>query len=150
VIDGVKRIPLPIYEDGRGYLFEVVHATDAFLPQFGQVYVVGDPAADVVRGMHMHRELIDLFCIVHGRALFILSDERPGSPTFKQIERVVLDGARPQLVVVPPLVLHGWKSLVADTVLLSTASHVYNREHPDEIRLPWDYCGAAVWDVEKK
>ena len=36
----------------------------------------------------------------------------------------------------PPGIYHGWMSLEPDTLLLSTASHVYNRDKPDEERIP--------------
>ena len=40
------------------------------------------------------------------------------------------------MIVVPPGVYHGWMSLEDDTQLVSTASEVYNREKPDEVRIP--------------
>jgi len=55
----------------------------------------------------------------------------------------------PRLIVVPLGVYHGWMCLEDDTQLISTASHVYNRENPDEVRMPPDSF-ADVWTVKGK
>jgi dTDP-4-dehydrorhamnose 3,5-epimerase-like enzyme len=51
------------------------------------------------------------------------------------------------LVVVPPGVYHGWMALEDDTQMISTASHVYNRERPDEVRVSPDSFG-YIWEVK--
>ncbi|MBI3961573.1 MAG: dTDP-4-dehydrorhamnose 3,5-epimerase family protein, partial [Deinococcus sp.] len=53
----------------------------------------------------------------------------------------------PTLIGVPPGVYHGWMALEDDTQLISTASEVYNRERPDEVRIPPDSFG-DVWTVQ--
>ena len=42
-IEGVRLIELVRHEDDRGYLYEIIHSTDQFLPKFGQVYIVCSP-----------------------------------------------------------------------------------------------------------
>jgi dTDP-4-dehydrorhamnose 3,5-epimerase-like enzyme len=58
------------------------------------------------------------------------------------------------MIVVPPGVYHGWMSLEDDTIMLSVASHVYDREHPDEERVSPhafdDLFGKDVWQVEAR
>ena len=51
------------------------------------------------------------------------------------------------MIVVPPGVYHGWMALEDDTQLISTASEVYNREKPDEVRIPPESFG-DVWEVK--
>jgi len=60
---------------------------------------------------------------------------------------VVIGERRPRLLVMPPGVYHGWMSLEDDTLMVSTASEVYNRENPDEVRIPPDSFG-DVWTVQ--
>jgi dTDP-4-dehydrorhamnose 3,5-epimerase len=60
---------------------------------------------------------------------------------------LVVGERKPLLVAVPPGVYHGWMSLEDDTQLIGIASHTYNREDPDEIRLPPDHFG-DVWTVK--
>ncbi len=152
MIEGVKVIELTVREDDRGYLIEIARtATDsephAVVHQFGQVYLVGDPVRGTIRAFHKHNELWDWFFISHGSAKFVLKDDRPDSPTYGEMMTIVASARNPKLIVVPPGVYHGWMSLEDDTQLISTASHVYNRENPDEVRIPPDSFG-DVWTVK--
>src|SRR5207244_9611160 len=141
---GVRSIDLIARVDDRGYLIEIVRASDPFLTKFGQVYLVGNFAKGTVRAFHKHAELWDLFFISHGAAKFVLVDDRPASATHKEMNTFVISARNPALIVVPPGVFHGWMSLEDDTQMISTASEVYQRERPDEVRVPADSFG-EVW-----
>ena len=152
MIQDVRVIDLELYEDDRGYLFEIARSVDDSVPhgvihRFGQVYLVGNPIRGTIRAFHKHQELWDWFCIVHGSAKFFLVDDRPSSPTKDQTMTITSSARKPRLIVVPPGVYHGWMSLEDDTQMVSTASHPYNREQPDEVRLPADAFG-DVWSVK--
>lgn len=140
-IKGVSLVDLKVNIDDRGYLYEIIHNTDPFVNQIAQVYLVGDPVRGTIRAYHKHAELHDWFCIIHGSAKFVLKDDRSDSPTFGEIASFVLSERAPKLLVVPPGVYHGWMSLEDDTIMVSTASTVYNRENPDETRIPPDAFG---------
>jgi len=152
MIEGVKVVELVTREDDRGYLIEVVReASDAephgVVHKFGQVYLVGNPVRGSIRAFHKHRELWDWFFISKGRAKFVLKDDREESSTYGEMMTIIASERNPKLIVVPPGVYHGWMSLEDDTQLVSTASHVYNREDPDEVRIPPDSFG-DVWTVK--
>ena len=152
MIEDVKIIPLSVHTDDRGYLMEIARIQGgdephAVVHQFGQVYLVGNMTRGTIRAFHKHLELWDWFCISHGSAKFVLKDDREGSPTFEEMIVVVVGDRKPSLVVVPPGVYHGWMSLEDDTQMVSTASHTYNHEIPDEIRIAPDSFG-DVWTVE--
>ena len=152
MIKDVKVVDLTIHEDDRGYLVEIArHADDpephGIVHQFGQVYLVGYPARGAIRAFHKHNELWDWFCISHGSAKFVLKDDRPDSPTYEEMMTIIASERKPRLIAVPPGVYHGWMSLEDDTQMVSTASHTYNRENPDEVRIPPDSFG-EVWAVE--
>jgi len=146
-IDDVKIISLATHADDRGYLIEIVRASDPYFTQFGQVYLVGDHKAGTIRAFHKHEKLWDWFFISHGSAKFVLRDDREQSPTYGNLMTVVTGDRNPCLVVVPPGVFHGWMSLCDDTQLVSTASDVYNRDKPDEVRIPPDSYG-DIWSVK--
>jgi len=152
MIQGVQVIPLAAHMDDRGYLIEIARRADDPEPhgvvhQFGQVYLVGNMTRNTIRAFHKHNELWDWFFISHGSAKFVLVDDRDDSPT-KDAKMTIVTGERkPALVVVPPGVYHGWMSLEDDTQMISTASHAYNRENPDEVRIPPDSFG-DVWTVK--
>jgi dTDP-4-dehydrorhamnose 3,5-epimerase len=152
MIQDVQVIDLMAHYDDRGYLVEIArHADDpephGVVHRFGQVYLVGDMTRGTIRAFHKHNELWDWFFISHGSAKFVLQDDRPDSPTYGELMTVVTGERRPRLIVVPPGVFHGWMSLEDDTQMISTASHTYNREQPDEVRISPDAFG-DVWTVK--
>jgi len=152
MIDGVEVIDLITHEDDRGYLIEIVREAGdpgphGVVHKFGQVYLVGDPVRRTVRAFHKHEELWDWFFISHGSAKFVLKDDREDGPTYGEVMTIVASARKPRLIVVPPGVYHGWMSLEDDTQLVSTASHTYDRENPDEVRIPPDSFG-DVWTVK--
>ncbi len=153
-IHDVQQINLKVHEDDRGYLYEVLHGSDPFVSKFGQVYMVGDRIEYVTRAYHKHEELHDWFCIVHGAAKFVLVDDRETSPTYRKFDILVGTGRTPSLVVVPPGVYHGWMSLEPDTLMCSTASHEYNAEKPDEVRVSPSHfdelIGENPWQIVAK
>jgi dTDP-4-dehydrorhamnose 3,5-epimerase len=146
MIEGVKVVPLVAHVDDRGYLIEIIRATDPHFTKFGQVYLVGSVARGTIRAFHKHKELIDWFFISNGSAKFALRDDRPDRPTYQEMQTVVIGTNNPSLIVVPPGVFHGWMALEDNTQLISTASEVYNRGNPDEVRVPPDSFG-YVWEV---
>ncbi len=152
MIQDVQVIDLTAHEDDRGYLIEIVRRSGgpephAVVHQFGQVYLVGDRTRGTVRAFHKHEQLWDWFFISHGSAKFVLKDDRPESPTHGEVMTIVVGERRPRLLVVPPGVFHGWMALEDDTQLVSTASHTYQHEDPDEVRVPADSFG-DVWTVK--
>ena len=152
MIQDVQVIDLTLRQDDRGYLIEIARRADdpephGVIHQFGQVYLVGDLTRGTVRAYHKHEELWDWFFISHGSAKFVLKDDRPDSPTYGEVMTIVASERLPRLIAVPPGVYHGWMSLEDDTQMVSTASQVYNRENPDEVRIPPDSFG-DVWTVK--
>jgi dTDP-4-dehydrorhamnose 3,5-epimerase len=145
-IPGVAVKSLPVHEDDRGSLYELIHAYE--MDKFGQVYVVNDPVRGTVRAFHKHKALTDYFCITSGRAKFVLVDGEPGTDEAVMLS-AVLDGRRPQLLTVPPGVWHGWMSLEDNTTLVSVADELYQHQNPDEVRVAPDTWG-DVWTVKGK
>jgi len=145
-IRDVACVSLLARTDDRGYLIEILRATDPHFTKFGQAYLVGNFGRGVVRAFHKHVTLWDWFFISHGAAKFVLVDDREDSPTYRQVNSIVVGARNPALIAVPPGVFHGWISLEDDTQMISIASEVYNREKPDEVRVPPDTFG-DVWTV---
>lgn len=140
---------LVVRSDDRGYLVEILRANDPHFTKFGQVYLVGNIARGTIRAWHKHEVLWDWFFISHGTAKFALYDDRPRSPTYRETNTFVMGARQPAVLTVPPGVFHGWMSLEDDTQLVSTASEVYDRAKPDEVRVPYDSFGYD-WSVRFK
>lgn len=151
MIEGVKLVPLVTYGDDRGYLTEIYRTDTDYHKEFGgalnQVYIVENPSRETIRAFHRHKELWDFFFISHGSAKFALYDGREDSPTYKETNTFVLGEKRRFMLVVPPGVYHGWMSLEDDTQLISVASCTYNRESPDEERVPPESFG-YTWEIK--
>lgn len=156
-VDGAQLVELTRHEDDRGCLFEIIHATDPFLPQFGQVYAVNSPVRGTIRAFHKHYSLWDYFCVVRGAAKFVLARADDAVATAcaergqvcrpESLSTFVLTERRPALLVVPPMTWHGWMALEDQTLVVATGSEVYDREHPDELRVTPDIFG-DVWTVK--
>lgn len=131
-IPGTLLIDLEINQDSRGALYEVLHKSD--IPtdiDLQQVYIVSDPIRGTIRAFHRHEKLWDFFHIVRGSAIFCL--EQVGV-----VRKIILSERKPQLLVVPPSVYHGWMSLEDNTILVSIGSEEYDQDNPDEERVKWD------------
>lgn len=156
MIKGVRLIELVRHIDDRGYLYEVIHSTDDFLPKFGQNYVVCSPIRGAIRAFHRHDVLWDYFCVVRGTAKFVLADAadelakaaaEKGEPCVPHVlDTFVLSERKPSLLVVPAGIWHGWMALEDETMVVASGSEVYNHASPDEVRVPPEVFG-DVWTV---
>ena len=157
----VRVIDLVRHIDDRGDLCELWRLSWG-INKVNQVYTVFDPRPMTVRAYHRHEFLWDLFTIVSGSAKFHVV-QGPKSfplPPIGNVDLrsglagddliVTLSARKPQLLVVPPFYWHGWMSLEPGTMLLSLASHEYNKDKPDEERIPFDAFGDHVWKVHHK
>jgi dTDP-4-dehydrorhamnose 3,5-epimerase len=92
-----------------------------------------------VTGWHAHAVTTDrLFCAV-GTIRVSLFDGRRSSPTSGNLWHRTFGGARPLLVVVPPGVWHGVKTIGPDPALImNLVDKAYSYETPDHWRLPPD------------
>lgn len=148
-IKGLEVVPLEVHVDDRGYLIEIVRVTDPYIKKFGQVYVAGSTTRGTIRAFHKHAKLWDYFFIGSGSAKFAFYDDRKNSLTYKRMETIILTQRNPSLIIVSPGIYHGWMALEDNTLLISTASEVYNRKNPDEVRVPYNSFGYD-WSIKFK
>ena len=136
LIHGVAVKPLRVIADERGRLMEILRRDDPFFRAFGQANLTC-AYPGVVKAWHMHRKQTDHFCVVRSMAKVVLFDGRRGSPTRGRINEFFIGELNPQLVVIPPLVMHGFKAIGAGEVyLLNLPTELYDYRTPDEHRLP--------------
>ena len=132
MISGCAVRPLVVHTDERGRLFEILRRDDPEFQRFGQVYIT-TAKPGVIKGWHLHRLQTDHFCLIEGRARFVLYDDRADSATKGEIDEIICEGAQPQLIVIPQLVYHGFMNIGdGDVVCLNCPTEPYNRDHPDE------------------
>lgn len=149
MIDGVRVVPLKLIPDERGWLMEILRCDDELFMKFGQVYVTA-AYPNVVKAWHCHRKQYDHFTVVAGMAKIVLYDGRDDSPTHGQFDEFFVGTHNHMLVRIPPLVWHGFKGVgPGQTLIVNCPTEPYNREDPDEMRLP-PYDGSIPYDWSRK
>jgi len=142
MIKDVELKELKLISDERGVLMEILRADDDIFKGFGQCYIsVCNKGA--VKGWHYHKEQIDNFVCMSGKALVVLYDFRENSPTSKEVTTFILEepsnGSKPILLQIPPMIVHGFTAIDCEkTIILNVTNKPYKYESPDEYRLPWN------------
>ncbi|MBN2014705.1 MAG: dTDP-4-dehydrorhamnose 3,5-epimerase family protein [Candidatus Altiarchaeota archaeon] len=138
MIDGVEVKQLKVMEDERGWLMEILRSDDKIFERFGQVYIT-TAYPDVVKAWHYHKNQTDYFTCIKGTARLVLCDGREDSPTHMEVNEFVMGMENPILVKIPSLVYHGFSAIGDETAfIVNVPTRAYNREKPDEYRLPPD------------
>ncbi|MEY2845270.1 MAG: hypothetical protein RL076_816 [Chloroflexota bacterium] len=146
-IDGVYVKDLRTHLDGRGDVIELwsrpwVDNEGLVVPM--HVY---QSATDfgVTKCWHLHNTHTDQFTVTRGKLQVVLVDIRPWSPTFGHVNSVILGTARPKLIKIPPMVMHGWKALSQpEVIVVNLQSHVYDAA--DEFKFPWNCVLEHAWE----
>jgi len=56
MIEGVRVISVPTFVDDRGYVNQIIQASDDVFPKLERLYLVGNFGKGVIRGLHKHNE----------------------------------------------------------------------------------------------
>ncbi len=138
MIDGVLAKSLRVIPDERGRLMEIMRCDDNVFEKFGQMYMT-TTYPGVVKAWHSHMKQDDNITAVKGMLKLVLFDNREGSPTYGEVNEFFIGDQNPQLVHVPKYVFHGWKCISQEEALvINCVTEPYDRENPDEQRLPFD------------
>lgn len=154
-IDGVQIVELKRFNDDGGAITELGRLTAGMHAQLEgfeckQVnYSEMEPGA--VKAFHMHHRQTDVWYVPPcDKLLLVLHDCRAGSKTEGTTMRFVLGDGKDRLVRIPPGVAHGAANIGQRTGRIIYMVDLHFSGTPgecDEGRLPWDYLGAAIWDV---
>jgi dTDP-4-dehydrorhamnose 3,5-epimerase len=157
MIDGVEIVQLRRFHDDGGAMTELGRLDDGALAglagfQVRQVnYSVMEPQA--IKAFHLHKRQTDVWFVPPSdKILLVLGDVRKGSPTEGMTKRIVLGDGTSRLVRIPPGVAHGCRNLRAGSpsvIVYFVDVQFSTDESCDEGRLPWDFFGAEVWEVER-
>jgi dTDP-4-dehydrorhamnose 3,5-epimerase len=109
-----------------------------------------------IRGMHIQIGEASNWRIIQvlsGEAFDVLLDLRKSEPTYHHTQVNILNGMKPQILVVPPGVAHGFQAL-EDTEMLYLTSHRYVPEldtgvNPLSIEVEWPLEITAMSDRDK-
>ena len=144
MIEGVKVKKLKILQDGRGRLMEIFRVSETG-SQPAQVYMTTafEGVTKDKDNFHLHRNQTDFFCCVKGAIKLVLVDEREKSVTKGELNEFEIGDENPCLLKIPNGVLHAFKSLKGESIIVNSIDHEYNKEDPDELRVKNKYYD---WD----
>jgi dTDP-4-dehydrorhamnose 3,5-epimerase len=131
MIEGVELFPLRVWEDERGWLYEL--RRDSALPAPTRQTNISFSRAGVIRGLHYHeRGQSDLFACLSGMARVVVLDRETG-----ETMSVDIGDDNPVVVWVPGQLAHGFEALT-DVLFCYHVTEEYDPADPDEHGLPWD------------
>ena len=114
--------------DERGFLIEVIRDHDIG-KKFGQ-FMVTTAKPGKVKGNHYHKRKHEYYCVIKGKALLAVVDNRTG-----EMKEIKLDGETPQLVEIGLDVSHAIKNIGKDDMyLLVYIDEAYNPADPDTFK----------------
>lgn len=149
LIDGVQTKLLKVVVDERGRLAEILRSDSDLFKKFGQVYFT-TAYPGVIKAWHYHKIQTDYFLCIKGMTKLVLCDYREDSPTYKMINEFFTGEHHPLLVVIPPLVCHGFKAIsTEESVMINIPTEPYNHDNPDEYRLE-AYTDEIPYDWARK
>ncbi len=142
---------LTVHNDERGRLMEILRNDDEMFTKFGQVYMTTNYPG-VIKAWHCHETQTDYVSCVKGMIKLVLFDKREKSPTKGELNEYFIGDSSNKLIVIPPGVYHGWKNIkLEESIVVSVINNLYNRDNPDEIRLPYNTEKIPYnWDIEYK
>lgn len=140
MIGGVKVKKLKVLSDDRGRLMEILRVSETNIGP-NQVYMT-TAYEGVVKdrdNFHMHKKQTDFFCCIKGMIKLILVDVRGESKTKNEIAELEIGEDNYCLVTIPNGVLHAFKSLKGEALIINCIDREYNRQDPDEFRIKNEY-----------
>jgi dTDP-4-dehydrorhamnose 3,5-epimerase len=157
VIEGVEVLDRRWFHDDGAALTELGRFDDGLHQDLAGFairqlnYSLIEPGT--IKAFHLHRHQTDVWYVPpHDRVLVVLGDVRAGSPTSGRTMRIVLGGGSNRLLRIPPEVAHGARNVGTETarILYFTDRHFSPEpDATDEGRLPWDFFGEAIWEIER-
>jgi dTDP-4-dehydrorhamnose 3,5-epimerase len=138
-IENKKRIP-----DVRGAILHGIKSNE-LTHDFGEVYFKR-LRSGIINGWHVHDSLQLNYICVNGALRLVLCDLRPDSPTFNEIQEIVMGAENYVLVHIPNGVANATETLsFPDSLLCNIASQAHNpdlkyrRIDPQSKEIPFDW-----------
>jgi dTDP-4-dehydrorhamnose 3,5-epimerase len=149
MIEGLKTVPLRPHADERGFLMELLRSDDEHFQRFGQAYAsLNYPG--VVRAWHWHEKQTDFWVVLSGMIKAACYDRRSDAPTFGEVNEFFLGDNNRTMLIIPPGVAHGYKTIGDNpSLLVNFTTEPYDRNQPDEQRIPYDSPDIPYsWDIK--
>jgi dTDP-4-dehydrorhamnose 3,5-epimerase len=145
MIDGVVISPRKIIPDDRGKVLHMMKRTDPEFEAFGEIYF-STIYPGIVKGWHLHREMVINYVVPVGMIKLVLFDDRKGSKTHGQIQEIYIGEQNHVLVKVPVLVWNGFKGVGNTTAVVANCASIphdpneIERLDPHKSHIPYDWA----------
>jgi dTDP-4-dehydrorhamnose 3,5-epimerase len=125
--------------DDRGMLFEMFDPRwEGITEPLASAYLT-TVRPGRAKGWAVHKEHDDRYFPLFGEGEVVLYDVRSDSPSYGQIERVVLSESDRGLVTIPRFVWHALRAFDGrDLVVVNFPTILFDHANPDKYRLPID------------
>lgn len=148
MIEGVKVVPLARIPDERGTVSHMLKSTDPHFLGFGEIYF-SSVYPGVVKGWHLHDEMVLNYACVQGRIKLVLYDDREDSSTRGELMELFLGQDNYCLVQVPAKVWNGFKSVGNEPATVANcATHPHDPSGSQRLD-PFDNHIPYTWDIKQ-
>ena len=152
-IPDVKLIEPEVFEDDRGYFYELFNEKK-FNELLGKTYrFIQDNCAyskkNVLRGLHyqLNKPQAKLITVISGKIFDVAVDIRKHSPTYGKYVSAILSSENKSSLFLPEGFAHGFQTLEDNTCVFYKLSNYYSPEH--EITLKWnDPTSGIEWGAK--
>ena len=144
MIPDVQVTPLRRIEDERGPLFHMMRADDPQFRRFGEIYFTGVNEG-AVKAWRRHSRMTMNCAVPVGRVLFVLFDDRPGSPSRGAFMEVLTGAEAYSRITVPPGIWTGFKGLGPGMALVANCADLphdpaeADRIYAADPAIPYDF-----------
>lgn len=154
-IADVTVTPLKKHRGENGWFMELWRA-EGGVPEGGppgfEVRQLSAAWADPYRlnAFHLHPKIPqrEVWMVARGELNVWLVDCRRGSSTEGVRQRVLLSSEEPAMLHIPAGVAHGYRAGGEGALLIYGMDQQFDRDDPNEGRLPWDFFGAELWEED--
>jgi dTDP-4-dehydrorhamnose 3,5-epimerase len=145
MIKGVCVTLLEQISDDRGKVMRMLRADDPTFIQFGEIYFsVINPGT--VKAWRLHKEMTCNLAVLSGTVKLVLYDSRPNSPTYNEVQKIVIGGDNYVLVTIPPNIYNGFKnSGDSSAIIANCATHQHDSDEISRLE-PYDNRIPYSWD----
>ncbi len=95
------------------------------------------------RAWGLHQASTDRLFVVTGLVSIVVFDGRDGSPTHGHVNEFKVSERNPGLLVIPPMLFHGWKVIgTSEAFIINMPTVAYDHAAPDALDLPYESAEA--------
>ena len=155
-IQGVWVITPKVFDDARGYFFEVWKQSDFDAHIGHHVEFIQDNESKssygVLRGLHYQKgeySQAKLVRVIEGKVLDVAVDLRKSSPTFGKHVMVELSAENKRQLFIPRGFAHGFLVLSPKAIFTYKVDNIYASEHEASVRWNDETIGIQ-WPIDPK